>query len=199
MTAVGHWGKGFASCPVDLERMMNLPDNSEKGGGATPALMNTFPSTGSLSNGTVLTSGKPYGVRIPLWAGMPAITSIMFLSSSQVLSGMTSLWFALHDPAGTLLRKTVETTAGTWAVSTQKQLALTSSFQPTLTGPHILVCVAVASTTPSLSTQNDSATLAGYPPYKAFTTADSGLTYATHPATLGAQTANAARAYAEVR
>lgn len=117
-----------------------------------------------LANGVVLTSGKIYACKVPVWKGM-TISSVSWLSSSQTAIGMTSQIFGVHDPNGVLLRQTVDDGATPWIVSTTKSLALTAPLTFAYNGYALASIKVDANTaTPSLSTKTFSPTLAGMAP-----------------------------------
>lgn len=155
---------------------------------ASGALYETYSRQGrALANVSVLSSGRLSLVAIDIPIGV-TVSSITFVSGSTGITTPTGQWFELRDSSRNLLRKTVDDTTTAWAATTVKTLNLTAPFTTTYGGLHYLGICVVAATPPALIGAQANATALGIAPILNGNS-NTGLTYATAPATADAITA----------
>lgn len=123
----------------------------------------TFPSHPftPLANGTVLLTDRIYACKVPVWDGLNT-SGITWLSSSQVMSGVTSQLSSVHDESGAVLKAATDRGATAWPVSTWGDFPFPSDYRFDYTGfAYLSIKITASTQVPSLSCVSFSATLAG--------------------------------------
>jgi hypothetical protein len=126
------------------------------------------------TNSAGLLSGRMTMSAVYLYAGDP-ITKLGYLAGATQIVAPVHQWFALYDPAGNLMRQTVNDGANDWVPQTVKSLALTSPTKALVTGWHYSGIQIVATTTPNLHGIASNAASAGLTPVQGGP-ANTGLT-----------------------
>jgi hypothetical protein len=148
----------------------------------TGTIAETMARNTHMVNQAFLTSGRLSMTAITLPRGA-VISSIVVRSGTTAMVTPSNQWFALFDANRNLLRITADDGANAWSVSTDKQLALNSSYIVPATALYYIGVLVVAGTPPSLWGVGQSASLLGVSPVL-FGGADTGL---TNPASCPAQ------------
>lgn len=122
------------------------------GGGMLPtgALAQSVPRNTSMSNASILSSGRESMSAVWLNAGQ-VITNITFVSSTTALVTGANQWFSLRDANRVLLKVTADNTTTAWGALTARTLALAGGTYTVLTsGVYYLGIMVNAATPPTL-------------------------------------------------
>jgi hypothetical protein len=117
------------------------------------ALFETMPRYLVENNAGLLSSQRVSMVAIDIPSNV-TVTSITFVSGTTALGTGTHQYFGLYDNNLNLLRATNDDTSTAWAASTAKTLNLTSTFTTTYNGVHYLAILVVATTVPTIISEN---------------------------------------------
>jgi hypothetical protein len=115
----------------------------------TGALAENHPRDDVNTNALVIASGTLRLSAIWLPKGL-VVTNLAFVSGATAAASLTHWWFALLDSSFTYLRSTADQTSTAWAASTEKIVALASTFTTTYEGVYHVGVMVAGTTPPSL-------------------------------------------------
>jgi hypothetical protein len=116
----------------------------------TGSITETFSRFSSISNQSILTSGRLLLTAVALPEGQ-LVTSITFVSATTAANTPTNQWFGLFNSSLEALRFTTDDTTAAWGSSTAKTLNLSSTYTTTYTGKFYLgIMVAASVAVPTL-------------------------------------------------
>lgn len=162
----------------------------------TNALAETINRIGGVANigSSTLTTGRPVLVACRLLKDT-VVSNIVFTTGSTAGATITHTWFGLWDSTYTLLKATADDTATTaWSATTERSLALSSSYTVTADATFYLSICVSATTMPNTSGVSITGALGLLAPM----TVGLSPTLQTAPPTVGTQISGTFTGYAGV-